>query len=30
MTEATHGRLDVDDPWQQNRETKRFAELLFT
>jgi ABC-type multidrug transport system ATPase subunit len=30
MTEATHGRLEVDNPWRQNRETKRFAELLFT
>ena len=29
MTEATHGRLEVDDPWRQNRETKRFAELLY-
>jgi hypothetical protein len=29
MTEAAHGRLDVDDPWRQNRNTKRFAELLF-
>jgi hypothetical protein len=29
MTEATHGRIDVDDPWRQNRETKHFAELLF-
>ena len=28
MTEATHGRLDVDDPWRQNRETKHIAELL--
>jgi phospholipid/cholesterol/gamma-HCH transport system ATP-binding protein len=29
MTEAIHGDLDVDDPWRQNRMTKRFAEPLF-
>jgi hypothetical protein len=29
MTEAAHDGLDVDDPWRQNRKTKRFAELLF-
>jgi phospholipid/cholesterol/gamma-HCH transport system ATP-binding protein len=30
MTEAIHGEVDVDDPWRQNRITKRFAEPLFT
>jgi phospholipid/cholesterol/gamma-HCH transport system ATP-binding protein len=25
MTEAIHGKLDVDDPWRQNRKTKRFT-----
>ena len=29
MTEAIHGELDVDDPWRQNRMTRRFAEPLF-
>jgi hypothetical protein len=27
MTEATHGELDVDDPWRQNRKTKRSDDL---
>ena len=27
MTEATHGELDVDDPWRQNRKTKPFADI---
>jgi hypothetical protein len=26
MTEATHGELDVDDPWRQNRKTKLSAD----
>jgi phospholipid/cholesterol/gamma-HCH transport system ATP-binding protein len=30
MTEATHGELDVDDPWRQNRKTKRFADVANT
>lgn len=25
MTEATHGELDVDDPWRQNRKTEHFT-----
>ncbi len=27
MTEATHGELNVDDPWRQNRKTKHFADI---
>ncbi len=30
MTEATHGELDVDDPWRQNRKTRRFADIETT
>jgi phospholipid/cholesterol/gamma-HCH transport system ATP-binding protein len=30
MTEATHGELDVDDPWRQNRKTKHFADLTLS
>src|SRR5262245_13842347 len=30
MTEATHGKLNVDDPWQQNRKTKRSADITTT
>jgi phospholipid/cholesterol/gamma-HCH transport system ATP-binding protein len=30
MTEATHGKLDVDDPWRQNQKTRRFADLKTT
>ena len=26
ITEAVHGELDVDDPWRQNRKTKRLAD----
>jgi hypothetical protein len=27
MTEATHGELDIDDPWRQNRKTKRSPDI---
>jgi phospholipid/cholesterol/gamma-HCH transport system ATP-binding protein len=27
MTEAIHGKLDVDDPWRQNQKTRRFADI---
>jgi phospholipid/cholesterol/gamma-HCH transport system ATP-binding protein len=30
MTEAIHGKLDVDDPWRQNRKTKRFVDTTNT
>jgi phospholipid/cholesterol/gamma-HCH transport system ATP-binding protein len=30
MTEATHGRLDVDDPWRQNRKTELFTDYKAT
>jgi len=30
MTEATHGELDVDDPWRQNQKTRRFADTATT
>src|SRR5215510_10069640 len=30
MTEATYGELDVDDPWRQNRKTRRFADIETT
>ncbi len=30
MTEATHGELDVDDPWRQNRKTKRSTDITTT
>jgi hypothetical protein len=29
-TEALHGELDVDDPWRQNRKTKRFTDTTNT
>jgi hypothetical protein len=25
-TEAVHDKLDVDDPWEQNRKTRHFAD----
>jgi hypothetical protein len=30
MTEAIHGKLDVDDPWRQNQKTRRFADITTT
>ncbi|HKQ76196.1 MAG TPA: hypothetical protein VJ810_21055 [Blastocatellia bacterium] len=27
MTEAIHGEFNVDDPWRQNRKTKRLADI---
>jgi hypothetical protein len=30
MTDVTHGELDVDDPWRQNRRTKLFAHIPTT
>jgi ABC-type multidrug transport system ATPase subunit len=30
MTEAIHGKLDVDDPWRQNQKTRRFADITST
>jgi hypothetical protein len=30
MTEATRGKLDVDDPWRQNQKTRRLADVTIT
>ena len=30
MTDVTHGELDVDDPWRQNRKTKHLANITTT
>ena len=30
MTDVAHGELDVDDPWRQNRKTRRSADITTT